>query len=378
VPETPPAAPVYPQTHIWSEATYAQSHDTRLEIANQLMASAEAAGTLSAGYLAVSAHGVTWSRPGRPLLYAPLTAVECSMTVRDPSGRGSGWAGASSYDWGRIDAEHLAAVALEKCLRSRNPVAVEPGRYTTILEPQATFELVKQLFRNDSMAPYMWLGAELADKPPLTPLPFHEARARAYTISQGRGPVVIHETKIGQQVLDPRISLRFDPLDPDLGMVPFAPDGNPWQPITWVKDGVLTDLCYNAGENVEWRNNLNPLGQPNPEGFRMDGGTTPIEEMIATTKRGILVSRFWGVKLIDVPSALCQGFTRDGLWLIENGKIAKAIKNLKFTESPLFALNQVDQIGVAVPVFSPYPAAPALAPPIKVRDFSFTALEDAI
>jgi predicted Zn-dependent protease len=123
---------------------------------------------------------------------------------------------------------------------------------------------------------------------------------------------------------------------------------------------------------------VDPRGALNSQCFRIDGGAhvTSVDDMIATTARGLLVTRFWGVQLLDVPSVLCTGMTRDGLWLIEHGKITHPVTNLRFTESPIFALNQVEQIGAPVPVFSP--ELPALLPPLKVRDFSFTSLEDAV
>jgi predicted Zn-dependent protease len=108
----------------------------------------------------------------------------------------------------------------------------------------------------------------------------------------------------------------------------------------------------------------------------MSGGTTTIDEMIATTKRGFRVTRFSNVGVLDPNSLLCSGYTRDGLWLIENGKISKPVKNFRFTESPLFMLNNVDALGVPQRVF--HPSAPAIVPPIKARDFSFTSLSEAI
>jgi predicted Zn-dependent protease len=108
----------------------------------------------------------------------------------------------------------------------------------------------------------------------------------------------------------------------------------------------------------------------------MSGGTTTIDEMIATTKRGIRVTRFWGAGVIDDRSLLCTGLTRDGLWLIENGKITKPIKNFRFTESPLFVLNNLDALGVPQRVFSP--SAPVVVPPIKAHEFSFTSLSSAV
>jgi predicted Zn-dependent protease len=121
-------------------------------------------------------------------------------------------------------------------------------------------------------------------------------------------------------------------------------------------------------------------------GYRMSGGKTSVEEMIATTRRGLLVTRFSNIRTLDGTSLVSTGLTRDGLWLIENGKITKPVKNFRFTESPLFMLNSIEQLGEAVPVFRPvedpyerdYPLTPAIVPAIKSRDFSFTSTIDAI
>ena len=96
------------------------------------------------------------------------------------------------------------------------------------------------------------------------------------------------------------------------------------------------------------------------------------------------MTRFSNVALFDAMSLLSTGLTRDGLWLIEHGKITKAVKNFRFTESPLFVLNSIEQLGVPVPVFRPVKnpytpqLTPAIVPPIKSRDFSFTSTIDAI
>jgi predicted Zn-dependent protease len=115
----------------------------------------------------------------------------------------------------------------------------------------------------------------------------------------------------------------------------------------------------------------------------MSGGESSIDEMIRTTKRGLVVTRFSNIRRLDATSMLATGLTRDGLWLVENGKITKAVKNFRFTESPLFMLNAIEQLGVPVPVFRPTreeggALTPAIVPPLKVRDFSFTSTIDAI
>jgi predicted Zn-dependent protease len=346
----------YAKTAIWSDATYNQTAPERAAAARALIAPAEAAGMLSAGYLAVRAETV--AHEGEDVsVYAASTLAQCSMTVRDPEGRGSGWAGLSSYDLKAVDAQALAKRALEKCLASRNPVALEPGRYTVVLEPQAVHELVSLITQWPTLA-------------------------RPNPEDMGLGPFVagydnaldLWRTKLGLKVVDERITISHDPSDPLLGVVPFNELDEPYRPVTWIDHGVLAALA--DGREAALRKRNENLGYPNSRSYRMSGGETTVEEMIATTKRGLLVTRFSNISLLDENSLLASGLTRDGLWLIENGEVTKAVKNLRFTESPLFVLNSIEQMGVPVPVFSP--DAPAIVPPLKAHDFSFTGIVDAI
>jgi PmbA/TldA metallopeptidase C-terminal domain len=204
----------------------------------------------------------------------------------------------------------------------------------------------------------------------------------------GKGPwVLAHDdvlglwrSKLGLKVLDERITISHDPADPMLGIFPEF-----WmQPLTWFDKGVLTNLSFHRDYALQMLN-VNAARRP-LTGYRMSGGPTSVEEMIRTTTRGLLVSHFSNIRVLDGDSLLSTGLTRDGLWLIEHGKISKAVKNLRFTESPLFAFNSIDQMGEPVPVFRPVknayeenaPLTPAIVPPIKSRDFSFTSTIDAI
>jgi predicted Zn-dependent protease len=354
----PPPLFDYPKPAIWSDASYNVTTEERGQVVRELLDPAEAAGMLSAGYLEVLAQA-SYSA-GSPLLYSQQTQAQCSVTVRDEQGTGSGWAGLSSYDWSRIDAGALAKRALEKGLASRNPVALEPGRYTVILEPQAVHDLVQWLviaFNDGRNAPEK-NGAG----------PFFAGYDNA--LQRGR-------SKLGLKVVDERITISHDPMDPMLGLVPFYFDRDgvqPVRPVTWIDRGVLTALAYDRRyATQELNDNLSVV----PRGsYRMSGGPSSIDEMIRTTARGLLVTRFWNVTPLDGASVLLTGLTRDGVWLIEHGKITHAVKNFRFTESPLFALNSLEQLGEPVPVFSPN--SPAVVPPLKVRDFSFTSLVDAV
>jgi predicted Zn-dependent protease len=335
--------------HIFFDSTYNMEAASRATMMKSLVQPTIRAGMLAAGYIQVSAHGRTIQNSRGQVRYYPYTLAQYSVTVRDPQGTGSGWAGVDWNDWTRIDAEKISAVALDKCVRSRNPVAVEPGRYTTILEPQATCDLFSLVMNFMSR-----VGAEQGSPP-------------------FNGPK-LGTTKIGQQVLDSRITVTADPMDPDLGFPPFDLSGDVYHPVHWFDNGVLTNLSYERYYGVT-QLGVN-TGLPNSYAFRMNGGTTTVDEMIQTTKRGIFVTRFSNIHLVDRNSLLYTGYTRDGLWLVENGKISKPIKNFKFTESPMFVFNSIDQLGPAVRTF--HPAAPVIVPPVKVRDFSFTALADAI
>lgn len=387
-----PRSYTYRPTAIWSDATAAGDTALRRDTCRAMIASAEAKSMLSAGYvehrLGSRASYDSWGRSA----FASYTLAQCSTTVRNEKGTGSGWAGLSSYDWAKIDPAALANRALDKCLASRDPVALEPGRYTAILEPQAVGDLLWMM---------LYAFNRVADE---SPPPF--APATPFQLSA-------HNSKLGLQVVDERVTISFDPSDPDLGAMPFGglpteaafsplavdPREADWEPpraATWIDKGDLTNLLYGRAYSLATLRQNDPL--PFPPSFRMHGGTTTVQQMIESTTRGVLVTRFspQSLMLIQRPSGLLSGVTRDGLWLIENGKISRPIKNFRITESPVFMLNNIEQIGPSEAIFSPafqqrmyepptttisHPRSPLpshlVVPPLKVLDFSFSGMADA-
>ena len=343
---------------LWFDSTWTMDGAQRARAAKTVTTPAEQAGMLSAGYLEVTGYGVAVTRPWQQMaLYYPVTEAQYSVTVRDPAGTGSGWAGVNWNDWTRIDMATLSAIALDKCLTSRNPVAVEPGRYTTILEPQAVYELTKWLVEKKLLD----LAGAIGDR---------QQQWNPY--SGGNGT-----TKIGQPLLDARLSIRADPMDPELGFLPFdEQDGEPYRPAVWFKDGRLTALSYDRRQAIN--QGVGSLGLLNSENYRLDMAGTPttIADMIATTPRGILVTRFYAVEEWDTLSTSVRGYTRDGLWLIEGGKLSKAIKNVRFSESVLAALNRIEQFGPSQRVFCPGKAF--VVPALKIKDFNFVGIADAV
>jgi predicted Zn-dependent protease len=363
----------FEEAQIWSEATYGLTTEARRDVAHSLIGPAEKEGFYSAGYLEVRAGAFAefstsfrelrtgehafWEQP-----YVRWTQAQCSTTVRDKTGTGSGWAGASSYDWTRIDPTVLAERAVTKCRLSRDPLALEPGRYTVILEPQAVADLLEPLVGSFGRRERPEAGFD--NNPWL--LGWDET-------------LLLWRSKLGLKVADERITIGHDPRNPDLGIVIHPLESA--APVTWIKDGVLTSLGHRLDTALESLDDWHRLR--GGTGYRMAGGETSTEEMIRTTRRGLLVTRFWNVRVLDARSLLSTGLTRDGLWLIENGEITRAVKNFRFTESPLLVLNNVEQLGQPMRVFRPTRdetarLTPAVVPPLKAREFSFTSLVDAV
>lgn len=342
-----------PQTYIpvesYFESTANLTPEDRARAALTALEPARKAGDLAtAGFIIVNVGAQALGNNHGLFAYNRSTNVNYTVTVRTSDGTGSGWAGSEHPDWKQVDFAALSNHAIEKARLSRNPVAIEPGKYTTILEPQAVGDLVQLMGGS--------LAARSADE------------GRSAFTKQGGG------NKIGEQIVDKRVTIFSDPQDPQLLGTPYDGQGLPLARQVWVENGVLKQLFYSRF----WaqKQGKQPTGGPNT--FKMQGGDTSIEEMIKSTARGVLVTRLWYLRPVDPRTILFTGLTRDGTFLIENGKISKAIKNFRFNESPLFMLNNVEAIGPAVRVGGTEQGGPVVVPALKVRDFNFTSLSDAV
>jgi predicted Zn-dependent protease len=306
---------------------------------------------MSTGYLEANAGAFAVANSRGLFAYNRSTSCALTTTVRTPDGTGSGWAGGAHFDWSRLDPAAFGGRAIEKARLSRSPVAIEPGRYTVILEPTAVGNLV-QLIAGA-------LSARSADE------------GRSFFARPGGG------NKVGLKVVDERVTLVSDPLDPEAPAAPFTSEGLPVSRTVWIENGIVRNLAYDR----YWaeRHSRTPTSVGGT--LRMSGGTATTEEMIASTRRGLLVTRFWYIRGVDARTILYTGLTRDGTFLIENGRITRAVKNLRFNESPIFMLNNIEAMGVPVRVSASESGGAGLAivvPPMKVRDFTFTSLSDAI
>ena len=343
------APQTYGSVNAWFDATANLTPVERAAAAHTAIDASKAAGDLaSAGFIvAGSSYNAIASNTGM-FAYFASTSANYQLTVRTSDGTGSGWAGADHPDWRQIDFKAVSDKAIEKARASRNPVAVEPGRYTVILEPQAVGDLVQLLA--------FALDARSADE------------GRSAFSRQGGG------TKIGEKIVDSRVTLFSDPADPQLLGQPWNGEGLPLGREVWIENGVLKQLAYSRF----WAQKKNARPNGGLGAVKMTGGDTTNAQMIASTERGILVTRLWYLRQVDPRTVLYTGLTRDGTFLIENGKITKAVKNLRFNESPLFMLNNLEAVGRADRVAGTEAGGNVVFPALKVKDFNFTSLSDAV
>ncbi len=280
------------------------------------------------------------------------TNVSLSMTARTPDGTSSGYFLRSHYDISRLDTKRIAREAVRKALEGVNAKTIDPGAYTVVLEPQAVADLLGNLGFN------------------------------ARTADEGRSPYSAPggKTKLGEKIFDERISIYSDPWNAELPGSQSSQGGIPSEKLYMVKNGVLENLIYNR----YWAKQKGKEPTPGPVNTILEtsGKTSSVEEMIKATERGILVSRFWYIRGTEPRTASLTGLTRDGVWLIENGKISHPVKNFRFNQSitQMLAPGNVEMIGVSERVGGSEGGGSnsSLLPALKLKVFNFTSQSEAV
>lgn len=343
-----------PQTYLpfepYFESTAGLTPEQRAQAVSQVARPAAAQNLMSTGFLTHFTGSNTVANKKGLFAYARGTGISFTTTVRTPDGTGSGWAGGGQNDWSKMNVAELGERAIRKAELSRNPRAVEPGEWTVILEPTAVASMVGLMVNS--------MNARQADE------------GRSFFSKQGGG------NKLGETFLDPRVNIISDPADPRVSAPPFTGEGLPNNRTSWVENGTLQNLVY--GRFWAQRNNRQPTGFP--ANYMMAGGNTSVEQMIRDTERGLLVTRLWYIRPVDPRTILFTGLTRDGTFLIENGRITTAVKNLRWNESPIFLLNNIDAMSepVRVNASEDGDGGAVMVPAIKARDFTFSSLSDAV
>lgn len=320
----------------------------RADMVEQSLAVAKKSGAIAAGFLEDSASMGAMMNSKGLMAYGTGTSVNFSVTMRTQDGKGSGYAIRGYNDVTKMDTKQASEIAAEKAVKSATAKAIEPGKYTVILEPAAVAVLLENIFFN--------LDARSADE------------GRSFLSKPGG------TTKLGEKLVDERVNIYSDPMHPDMPTSTWSGDGRPQEKISWIEKGVIKNLSYSR----YWAEKKGVKAIPGPDSAIMEGGTKTLDELIAGTKKGILVTKLWYIRSVDPQSLLLTGLTRDGTFYIENGKIQYPIKNFRFNESPIIMLNNLEEIGKVERTVSTESNNNYLIPPLKVRDFTFSSLSDAV
>ncbi len=272
------------------------------------------------------------------------------LTCRMPDGSGSGWAGITGIkDVSMIDPVALTEVAADKAMKSRNAQALEPGRYTVILEPRANarfLSLITGIFNQGGGGGGGFGGG-----------------GGGLTFMDGKQP--------GDKILSDLFTLKSDVGNPILRQTTMLGDNTPAAPVTWVENGVLKNL---AGGPDGPRANVNMS-------LSMGGSDLSVDDMVKQTRRGLLVTFFWYIRGVDNSILLNTGMTRDGLFLIENGEITRPVQNFRWNMSPLVGYNNLSLVGKPVPMHmgESYDGGnTGLIPPARIEDFYMTSISPAV
>lgn len=352
-PENPEFMPAiekqkYKASKTFFDKTAAITPEYRAQVAVDSIEPCKEAGVVAAGFLSDTQGFTAIANSNGNFGYQKSTNLDYTCTVRTEDGSGSGWVARNVADAGKFNVKDEIGTAIQKARDSADARALEPGKYTVIMEPAATAGLIS----------FMMYGfdARQADE------------GRSMLSKKGGG------NRIGEQLFDPRVTLYADPWDENAAVVPWDDEGLPRERMAIINKGKVENLRYSRYWAKHTENKANGM----PGNLIMVGGDKSTMDLVKSTRRGILVTRTWYIRMVDPQTVLLTGLTRDGTFYVEDGEIKYPVKNFRFNESPVIMLNNVEEIGKPVRLSGDESPFVMMIPPMKIRDFTFTSLSDAV
>jgi PmbA protein len=315
----------YQPTETFAESTANWGPDERAKIAADAIARGEEDGLTLAGAVETTVGELAIANSNGVRAYQPLSSFACNFVAMNGEGDDppSGYAALTGRDADKADFRGTYDRACRKAVLALDPVEIEPGAYDVVLEASAFCELIE------------W---------------FNYITFSARSVQDGRSPLA---GRIGEKITGDRITLIDDAYDSLMSGIPFDFEGTPRQKLTLIDAGVAKSYAQSrfsaAKEGVQSTGHgFGPGSLPSdalPINISMKPGDHTLDEMVKMLDNGIQVTRFHYVNgFLDTRNAVMTGMTRDGAWLIENGEIKHAIKNLRFTDNMLEAWKRIDAI----------------------------------
>ena len=329
----------------WFQQTAAMTPTSRAEAVREAIRAVESSSQTAAGIYSTGESALALLNTNGGFVYHAETMAQFSITAMAQDS--SGWAKKSSGNAAELTPLDFALIAAKKATDSRAPGEIAPGRYTVVLEPSAVLDLVGQLFGDFS-------ATALRDE-------------RSFLTG-----------RLGEKIFGENISIFDDVYHPLQSGTAFDGEGVPRQRVPLVEKGVVRNVVYSRQAAAQSGAKLTGHGFPLPNEYGeapmnivIAGSDTSVEEMIASTERGILVTRLWYIREVDPYQKIMTGMTRDGTFLIENGKVARGLKNFRFNQNLIELLSNVEGLSPAVRA-SGEEAFDMVVPAMKVHDFNFT------
>ena len=339
------SAAEYVEPARWFPQTATMTPTSRAEAVREAIRAVEGASQTAAGIYSTSESVLALLNTNGVFAYHAETMAQFSITAMAQDS--SGWAKKSSCNAAELKPLEFARVAAKKAAASRAPEEIAPGRYTVVLEPSAVLDLVGQLFGDFS-------ATALRDE-------------RSFLTG-----------RLGEKIFGENISISDDVYHPLQSGTAFDGEGVPRRGVPLVEKGVVRNVVYSRQAAAQ--SGAKPTGHgfplPNeygeaPMNIVIAGGDTSVEEMIASTERGVLVTRLWYIREVDPYQKIMTGMTRDGTFLVEKGKVTRGLKNFRFNQNLIELLSNVEALS-PVARASGEEAFDMVVPAMKVRDFNFT------
>lgn len=324
----------------------ARAREVSRAVARCRAAGVEAAGIYETGFGTIGDYGMLGplAIANSKGLYAYHQGTDASFRISALDGTASGWAGAESHRASDIDGEALADRAIQKCIGSRSPAVWMPGSYTVVLEPAAVADLIQDM---------AWISFG------------------ASAVQEGRSFLT---GRLGSRVLGENITIRDDAYHPLHQGCPFDAEGVPTRPVTIVEAGIAKGPVYDR--QTAAKDKLESTGHglqvPNPVGpltsnLVLEGGKGSVDDLIKGVERGLLVTRVWYTNVVDPMTVTLTGMTRDGLFAIQDGKLAGAVRNFRFNQSIVRMLTEVEAMSAVQRIEG------VVCPGLRVRSFHMSS-----
>ncbi len=332
-------------------ATAAYGAEERARAVGLVCTAAAAAKQVGAGSFETGEQAVAVANSHGLWRYHHSTCASLSTVCMGPSG--SGWGAAASSDAGEIDAEAVADEAVRIAARAQDPIEIEPGEYPVVLAPDAVGDMLD------------YLG---------------HVSFNGLAVVEGRS---FMNTRMGQQVMAPSVSIWDDGRDLTGLPLPFDYEGVAKQRIALIEDGVARGVVWDRRSAAKAGPGHGSTGHAGlrygnvvvePAHLFMAPGQTPQADLAQGIERGIWITRFWYTRVVHPLEVVMTGMTRDGTFLIENGRVTRPLRNLRFTQSYLKALAEVDAISRETRLIDGGGLSSTRAPAIRVRSFNFTGV----